>query len=110
MKVQQALLYAWFKVNANGAHVADDLAGRLLKSKVQAVFTTSAGGVRELRRNAGLPGSRRSGHQHAASAEESLFAKHLVQTGDSSGNACGGSFVSHGQQSNKQHRDAIVAD
>src|SRR2546422_1077505 len=68
VEVQQALLYAKLEVNADGAHVADDLAGRLFKSKIHAIFTTRAGGAGESRRNAGFPCSRRAGHQHAASA------------------------------------------
>ena len=42
VEMQQALLYTRLKVNAHGAHVADDLVGRFFKSKIQAALANFA--------------------------------------------------------------------
>jgi hypothetical protein len=61
MEEQEAVFYPWFKVQADGSHVANDLVLGFLESKVQAPFTTAAGLGCEVCCYACFPRSRSTG-------------------------------------------------
>ena len=73
------------QVEADRAHVADDLALRLLEGEVEAALAAAAGGVGEVAGEAGLAGARRARDEDAAAAVEPRAAEHGVEPGDAGG-------------------------
>ena len=77
--MQQALVYPALQVDARGAHVADHLLRRFLEQEVEALLAARAGGIDEVRRQRGLAGAGRAGHQYRAGAVVALAAEHVIQ-------------------------------
>src|SRR6185295_19489094 len=82
VNLEQSLLYPRLEVDVDGAHVAHDLRARFLVGKEQRVLATTARCVEELRADAAFARARRTGHEHAAAAEDALAAEHLVKPRD----------------------------
>ena len=110
VEAQQALLQPGRQVEADGAHVADHLAFRLLEGEVQAALAAAAGGVGEVRRQAGLAGARRAGDEHAAAAVDPRAAEHGVEPGDAGGDPLVGRLVLQAQRGDRQDGDAGLVD
>ncbi len=92
------------------AHVADDLALRLLEREVQAALAAAAGGVGEVGGQAGLARPRRAGDQDAAAAVEALAAQHGVEPRDPRRDPLGGRLVVQAQRRDRQHGEAVLVD
>ena len=98
------------QVQADGAHVADELALRLLEGEVQAALAAAAGGVGEVGGQARLAGARRSGDEHAAAAVDPRAAEHGVEPGDAGGDPLVGRLVLQAQRGDRQDGDAVLVD
>ena len=68
VELQQSTIHPLLQVDADGAHVAHQLRGRLLEKEIQATLATPAGGIHEMGRQARLAGARGSGEQDGAAA------------------------------------------
>src|SRR6187397_3354695 len=79
MDFEQALVDPPAEVDADRAHVADNLRRRFLVSEEQAAFAPPAGRVDEGRADRRLAGARRTGYEHAAAAIDALTAEHFVE-------------------------------
>ena len=85
VETQQAFLRPGRQIQADGAHVADELALGLLEGEVQAALAAPAGRVDEVGGQARLAGARGSGDEHAAAAVDPLAAEHGVEPVDAGG-------------------------
>ncbi len=110
MELQQPLADPRLEVDADRAHVADDLPGRFLEREIQAALAAAAGRIHEMRRHAGLAGAGRAGHQDAAPAIEALAAHHAVQPVDAGRDAFGGRRMVQAQRGDRQDGDAVLID
>ena len=63
---EQTLFHPLFQVDADGAHVADDLVAGLLEGEIEAALAAPAGGVDEMGGHARFAGSGGAGDQDAA--------------------------------------------
>lgn len=65
-ELQQALAHPGFQVDADRAHVAHDLLGRLFEREIQAALAAPAGRASKVGRQAALSGAGLAGSQHRA--------------------------------------------
>ena len=107
---QQVPARPGLEVDADGPHVPRDLGRRLLEGEVQTALSPLARGFREVRRHTGFAGARRSGHEHAVAAKESLLPKHRVQPGHPGGQVRARRLVRESQRRDRQHGDPVVVD
>src|ERR1700751_1709789 len=82
LEMQQALVSPACEVDPDGLHVARDLVGRLFEGEIDAPFAAPAGGVGEMRGNAGLAASGGAGYQQGATTKMDVDREHGVQFGD----------------------------
>src|SRR5664280_189307 len=108
MKLEKPLFYPLGEIDADGAHVPDDLAGRFLESTIQATLTTPAGGVGKGSRHTCFACARCTGDEDGATPIEPLPIKHCIQLGDARGNAPLGNGVVEPQGSDGQDRETCL--
>src|SRR5262245_34615309 len=75
------------KIDANRAHIADDLRGRFLECEVKSFFAAFARGDGEMCSETGFAGPRRTCDKHTAAPEKTLAAEHSIESWDASGDA-----------------------
>ena len=97
------------EVDADGAHVAQELGGRFLEGEEQAALAFFASGAHQMGGDAGLAGAGRAGAKDCGPFEVAP-AKHLVQPLDAGGNAFAGSLVIEAQRRDGKDRDAGLVD
>ena len=110
MNLEQPLFQPRLQVDADGAHVANDLRTRFLVGEQQRPLAATAGRLSELRADAALAGARRPGDEHAAAAKDALATQHLVQPRDAGGNPLPGGFVIELERSDRQNRESAFAN
>ena len=110
MNLEQTFFHPRLQIDADGAHVAQDLRAGFLIGEEQRPLAAAAGGVDECGSDAALARARRTGHQHAAAAEHALAPEHRVKFGDARGDALGGCLMIELERGDRQHRDAALAD
>ena len=110
LEPQQAALHPGLQVQADGAHVAHDLARRLLEGVVETALPPPAGAVGEVSGHAGLARAGGAGDQDAGAPIVSLSAHHGVQAWDAAGDALRGDRVVQPQRGDGQHGDPFVPD
>ena len=110
VKLQQARCDPRLQIDADGAHVANELLRRLFEQKAQAAFAAPARRVEEMRREAGLPSAGRAGDEHRAPAEVTLAAEHRVDAGQSGGDTVERRAVLERHRGHGQHADAVGID
>ena len=82
VELQQSAGHPRLEVDADGAHVSQELLRRLFEEKAQAAFAAAARRVEKVGGQAGLPGARGAGDEDRAAAVVALAAEHLVETRD----------------------------
>src|SRR5574341_546040 len=93
VKLQQTCFYVWRQVDADGAHIPKDLAGRFFERKEQTVFAALASRMHKGASQAGLAGASHPGNQDRAAAVKALASQHLVQLPNSTGDPTGGHLM-----------------
>src|SRR4051794_19772658 len=84
MEFQKPFVDPRIEIDADRAHIADDLPGRFLESEIQAALAAPAGRIYEMRRHAGFTRSGGAGQKNAAALIEALSTHHAVQPPDAS--------------------------
>src|ERR1051326_2168913 len=110
LQPQQALLEPRAEIDPDGLHVSHQLLRRFLEGEVQAALAPGAGGVGEVRRDAGLAGAGSARNQDRAAAVIAFAAEHLVQPRDAARDALAARRVVELQRCERQHVDAILVD
>src|SRR5690348_2540512 len=82
---QQTAINPRLQVEANRAHVTQNLAGRLLKGEVEAALSALCGSISKMRGKARLTSPCGSRNQNAAVAEKSFASQHAVESGHTAG-------------------------
>src|SRR4030042_6598820 len=108
MKLEKPLLHPPGEMDADGAHVPDDLGGRFLKGKIQTTLTTPTGGVGKRRRHTCFPCARCAGDKNGAAPVESLALKHCIQLGNARGDTLRGNGVVEPQGSDGQDGETAI--
>src|SRR3989339_960175 len=108
MKPEKPLLHPPGEIDADGAHVPDDLVGRFLEGKIEAALSTPAGGFGKGSRQTCLACAGCTGDEDGAAPVEPLLAKHGIQFGDARGDALRGNGVVETQGSDRQDREAAL--
>ena len=93
MELEKPFLDPWFKVKADGAHVADNLILRLFQGKIETSFAPLAGRLGKDCPQTALPRSRRPGYQNAAAPVIPLPSHHHIQAGNPGGYPFAGNLV-----------------
>jgi hypothetical protein len=110
LEPQKAGRDPWLKIDADRAHVANDLSRRLLECEVQAFLAASARGIDEVVGQAGLAGPGRARHQDARSTVEASDAEHRVEAGDACRDSLVIGVVRKPSRGDRQHGNALVVD
>src|SRR5579871_2671495 len=98
------------KIQTNRLHVADQLSGRFLKCKVEAVFATLASGIGEMCRQAGFAGSCGAGYQDSAATIKPFAAEHGVEARNAAGDAFAADCVQQSERSHRQDTKTVLID
>ena len=110
VETQQSLLQPGGQVEADGAHVADHLAFRLLEGEIRGMLAAPACRVGKMPREARLAGARGAGDEHAAAAIDPLAAQHGVEPRYARGDPLLGCLVLQAQRGDRQDGDARLVD
>ena len=97
-------------MQADGTHVAHNLAGGLLEREVERALPAPGGGLGKECGGAGFPRAGRAREQNAAAAKKAVPAEHRVKPWDARGNPLAGRRVIQPQRRDGQHSDAVVTD
>ena len=108
MKEQLAVRDRGGQVEADGGHVADDLATALVEADVQTALASPGAGVGKGSGQRRFGGTRRAGHQHGAAAKIATF-EHGVEPLDARRDALGAGGETHLVRNRRGHFDAARA-
>ena len=110
MKPDEAALDQRLQAQPDGAHVSDDLVGRLLEGEEKHAIAALGGGLGKMGGDARFPGAWRSGEQHAAAPEEAPPAQHRVQARNSGRHPLPGNLVGQAERGDRKDAESILAD
>ena len=97
------------QVQADGAHVADDLVLGFLEGQVEAALALPADGVGEIGRERSLAGAGGARDQDAAAPVIPLASQHAIQAGDTGGDPLAANLVIQAQGGEGQDGKAILS-
>src|SRR6185503_13976428 len=101
-------LHPRLEVDADGAHVAQQLLRRLFEEEAQTALAAAARRVEKVSGKTRLARAGRTGDQDRAAAIVALAAEHLVETRDARRHALERRRVLERQGRHRQHADALV--
>ncbi len=108
--MEQPFFDPLFQIDADGAHVAHDLVGRLLEEAVEAALAAAAGGIGKVGRDAAFAASGRARYQDGGTPVEALVVQHGVEFRNTGGDKIGGHLVPEADGGDRNNREAPLVE
>ncbi len=107
---QQSLFQRGTQIDADGPHVADDLARRFFEREVEAALAPTAALGGEVGGQAALARARRAAHEHAAPSVDARAAQHDVEAGNAGRDLLVAGGVIEPDGGDRQDREPVLID